>query len=126
MGGFSHSSFVTLPFSVTGLLASNSAAKEWCPDRGCAAATTSKAPIIKCCVFMFEPDFPLAAARFSLLYNEAFRVRKIFGISAEGWLLLPHNSAPEEAGSIFFTFSSLRGRAFVAGSRRHIFLRSRR
>src|SRR5438445_6434950 len=80
MGGFSHSSFVTLPFSVTGLLASNSAAKEWCPDRGCAAATTSKAPIIKCCVFMFEPDFLLAAARFSLLYNEAFRVRKIFGI----------------------------------------------
>ena len=34
MCGFSHSTFVTAPFSVTGLFASNSAAKEWCAETG--------------------------------------------------------------------------------------------
>ena len=37
-----NSTLVTLPRSFSGLFASNSAAKEWCADRGAAASATSR------------------------------------------------------------------------------------
>src|SRR5213593_3115997 len=52
MCGFAHSTFVTAPFSVMGLFASNSAAKEWCVDTGCAMAATRPAPIMKGVIFI--------------------------------------------------------------------------
>src|SRR5436190_6930508 len=46
MCGFTHSVLTTLPFNVTGLFASNSAANEWCAMTGTAVATSSAAPTI--------------------------------------------------------------------------------
>src|SRR6267154_2057707 len=43
MWGFCHSTLVTVPVNVTGLLASNSAAKEWCASTGTAARSRPKA-----------------------------------------------------------------------------------
>jgi hypothetical protein len=42
--GLIHSIFTIVPFSVTGRLASNSAANEWCAATGCAPTQRSRAP----------------------------------------------------------------------------------
>src|SRR6267378_138298 len=44
--GLLHSILTTVPFILTGLFASNSAANEWCAVTGAAAATSSAAPAI--------------------------------------------------------------------------------
>src|SRR6185503_7795923 len=57
MCGFCHSTFVTEPTSVTGLLASNSAAKEWCAWTGSEIAAASAAPAVNLMMFIGEPPF---------------------------------------------------------------------
>src|SRR3982751_5656007 len=59
MCGFAHSSLVTAPCSVTGLSASNSAAKEWWAPTGLTSATARTTPIRRRCMFISTPTAPL-------------------------------------------------------------------
>src|SRR5215510_1376029 len=64
MCGFAHSTLVTAPFSVTGLLASNSAANEWCVKTGSTKARARRpAPITTRLMLINAPP--------ALLYTEA-------------------------------------------------------
>src|SRR5262245_38758302 len=64
MCGLPHSTLVTAPVSVTGLLTSNSAAKEWWEKAGRATATASPTAIITrvacmwCLTFQGRPSLP--------------------------------------------------------------------
>src|SRR5690348_17064004 len=56
MWGFNHSTLVTVPFSETGLLESNSAAKEWWANIGTAPAMRKAATAAT--IYSFIPDLP--------------------------------------------------------------------
>src|SRR5206468_1866346 len=79
MCGFAHSTFVTTPLSVTGLLMSNSAAKEWCADRVRASTSTTAAQVTKRFVFIFAPDRQLAIRTRTVVHRCCCR-RKRFAV----------------------------------------------
>src|SRR5437667_7445596 len=59
MCGLAHSTLVTTPLRVTGLLMSNSAAKEWCADRGRASVSAMAAASTKCFVCICAGGLPM-------------------------------------------------------------------
>src|SRR5882724_9506020 len=70
MCGLVHSTCVTAPVNSTGLLASNSAANEWCADMEGAARVTRNAPMTTCVVCMGTLLHPHRRGRKKIAYPE--------------------------------------------------------
>ena len=86
MCGFAHSMLVTAPFSVTGLLASNSAAKEWWAEIGRTTASTNAALMpIKRCVRFVQVEPVIVALPVGSLVHPGRPTRKM--IEGVAWAL---------------------------------------
>src|SRR5437762_647627 len=71
MWGFCHSTLVTVPVNVTGLLASNSAAKEWCASTGTAARSRPRAAT-KTEIFLISSLHAKFTVRQAIYYRRFF------------------------------------------------------
>src|SRR5215831_16917610 len=80
MCGFVHSIRETVPVSVTGLVASNSAAKEWCADSEAAMTPARQATVITC--------FMATVVHLSRTQVDSFRGEQPAGVAPENQALL--------------------------------------